>query len=353
MNNGWTYRERVDRASVDQSVLEYYVQKYRHSSVVEWRSRIELGQVLLDGKQTTPETILRSGQWLTYHRPPWQEPTVPLSFEILYQDADLAIVSKPSGLPVMPGGGFLEHTLLWQLKQAYPQDTPIPIHRLGRGTSGLLLLARSPLAKSNLSQQMRDRQICKIYRALASGVITSDHLIIERAIGKIPHPTLGYIYAATADGLYAYSEAQVIERYANSTLLEVKILTGRPHQIRIHLAAEGFPLVGDPLYDIGAIPIIKGNREQGIGNRENSPLNLLPIASCLLPLPKGDNHQSDRLPAPGDCGYYLHAYHLAFTHPRTGEAMNFTCPEPVQEVISGSGKELEIRNLERQGEQGR
>jgi 23S rRNA pseudouridine1911/1915/1917 synthase len=317
VNQGWIYREKIDRTGVGKTVLNYYTQKYHHSNESEWRSRIELGQVLVNDRLTTPETLLQLGQILTYHRSPWQETEVPLSFEILYEDADLLVIAKPSGLPVMPGGGFLENTLLWQLKKDYPQDTPVPIHRLGRGTSGLLLLARSQQAKSNLTKQMRDRKIHKVYRALASGIIICNRLTIDRAIGKIPHPVLGYIYAATPDGLFAHSECKVLKRYENSTLVEVNILTGRPHQIRIHLAAAGFPLVGDPLYDISGIPIIKGNREhfdklsasQGTENRVDFGLGF----------------NSEKLPVPGDCGYYLHAYHLSFSHPQTGDSMSIFC----------------------------
>jgi 23S rRNA pseudouridine1911/1915/1917 synthase len=301
LNQGWTYQEQVDRSGVGLTLLTYYSQRYLHSSPKEWHDKILAGQILLDGHLAKTDVLLRLGQQLTYHRPPWHEPDVPLSFEVLHEDSDLLIVAKPSGLPVLPGGGFLEHTLLHQLQQQYPQETPVPIHRLGRGTSGLMLVARSPLAKSRLSQQMRDRQIQKTYRALVGSGIP-DRLILTNAIGKIPHPTLGYIYGATTDGRFSHSECRVLKRSGSNTLLEVTILTGRPHQIRIHLAAAGYPLLGDPLYGIGGVPICQ---------------------------PEADN-ASEKISVPGDCGYHLHAYQLCFIHPQTGKPMNVICPAPME-----------------------
>ena len=301
MNDGWIYTDRVQKSSAGQTVLQYYTARYRHSTAVQWRERIESGQILLNEKPTTADTLLRAGQQLAYHRPPWQEPEVPLSFEIIYEDADLLIINKPSGLPVLPGGVFLQHTLLYQLQKLYSQDTPVPIHRLGRGTSGLMLLARSKLAKSNLSEQMRSHSITKVYIAKAQGIITEDKLIIRDRIGKIPHPILGYIYGATPTGKYARSDCKVIQRNKDNTIVEVTILTGRPHQIRIHLAAAGYPLVNDPLYDIGGIP------------RRHSP-NLAP--------------DRDKIVTPGDCGYYLHAYQIGFHHPATNRQISFTCAPP-------------------------
>ena len=299
MNQGWIYREQVKQVDAGLSALDYYTQRYRHSSREEWQAKIAAGQVLLDEQAIAPETILQTGQWLAYHRPPWQEPEAPLAFEVLYEDEDLLVVAKPAGLPVLPGAGFLEHTLLGQLHQRYPHDTPVPIHRLGRGTSGLVLLARSPLAKTHLSQQMRKRQIHKVYRALVGAGDMPDQFSLTQRIGKIPHPVVGYIYGASPTGLFARSDVQVIKRKPDSTLLEVTILTGRPHQIRIHLAAAGFPLLGDPLYVVGGVPLLQSSSEA-------------------------------EFPVPGDCGYHLHAYHLGFTHPKTGDCIHITCPAPAE-----------------------
>ncbi len=307
MNQGWVYKEQVGKAGEGQTLLDYYVRRYSHSSEDEWRSRILSHQVLLNEQPAQPDTKLERGQRLAYHRPPWQEPSVPLEFEVIYEDSDLLAVTKPSGLPVMPGAGFLEHTLLGQLKKHYPSETPVPVHRLGRGTSGLVLLGRSPLAKSELTRQMRDRKIHKVYRALAAGTDclgqpVPEQFTIKTPIGKVPHPTLGYIYGAVAEddpsASFAHSECQVVRRDGSATVLNVTILTGRPHQIRIHLAAAGYPLLGDPLYAIGGVPKLTVHPETGT------------------------------LPVPGDCGYQLHAWRLGFCHPRTRQPITLEAPPP-------------------------
>ncbi len=303
MNQGWTYTDNVQTNG--ETVLDYYRRRYRHSSEDEWRSRIEQGLILLDGKSVDAGQVLAKGQKLTYRRLPWEEPSVPLNFEVLYEDADLWAISKPVGLPVLPGGGCLEHTVLWVMRSRYPNEQPAPLHRLGRGTSGVMLVARSAQAKSELSRQFRVRSqrssgiatgsMRKIYRALIGPTTASDlpdRFVCDQAIGKIPYPRLGYVYGHMKAGLHARSEGQVLERRADSTLVEVQILTGRPHQIRIHLAAAGYPLLNDPLYGVGGIPKVGGTA------------------------------------IPSDCGYRLHAYQLQFAHPRTGEAISVTAELP-------------------------
>lgn len=302
MNQGWIYRDRVPPAAVGQTLLDFYAQRYRHSSREDWRDRMAAGQITVDEQLGHADQTLQVGQALAYHRPPWQEPDVPLDFTVLHEDEDVVAIAKPSGLPVLPGGGFLEHTLLHQLQLRYPEDPPSPVHRLGRGTSGVMLLARSPLAKSELSRQLREstagetapRTFEKTYRALIGPSKLPEQFTIETPIGKVPYPGLGSIYAATLDGKPAYSKGRVIHRSTTQTLLEVTIHTGRPHQIRIHLAAIGYPLLNDPLYAPGGLPYPIDTAYEGA--------------------------------KPGDCGYWLHAYRVRFIHPRTRSPLAIVAP---------------------------
>ncbi len=301
INQGYVYQEHVQPRDQGLTVLAYYTQTYQHSSGQEWEARIVSGQILLNDYPTDPDTCLQTGQHLQYHRPPWQEPDVPLTFEVIYEDPDLMVIAKPAGLPVLPGAGFLEHTLLYQLQYRYPHKTPVPIHRLGRGTSGLMLLARSARARAHLSQQMRNQQIHKIYRTLVGSITTPDQFTITQPIGKLPHPSLGYVYGASLTGLAAHSSCQVLRRHSSTTLLEVTIRTGRPHQIRIHLAFAGYPLLNDPLYGLGGVPLL---------------------------LTEG------KVPVPGDIGYHLHATQLRLQHPITKATMDLNYPPPPELVDS-------------------
>ncbi|NDJ18209.1 RluA family pseudouridine synthase [Myxacorys almedinensis] len=296
LNQGWIYRDRI---TAPVTLLDYYATRYTHSSRQDWCDRIQSGLIFVDHHAILdPQTLLSAGQVLSYHRPPWVEPDVPFDVAVLYEDHDVLILSKPSGLPVLPGGGFLDHTLLGWLKRHY-DDPPIPMHRLGRGTSGAMLLAKTEIARSKLAQMFRDstilsgtsRAIQKIYRALATRTDQPDAFTVTHPIGKVTHPTLGYLYAATSTGKAAISHCRVLRRgrIPDTTLLEVIIPTGRPHQIRIHLATAGYPLWGDPLYGVGGMT---------------------------------------KASVPGDCGYFLHAYQVSLPHPTGGYQLTVTAQPP-------------------------
>ena len=307
-NKGWVYRDRVPPQADGQVALDFYAGRYTHSSQALWQSHFEADRIRLGDRPIDADFPLREGQGLAYHRPPWTEADVPRYLAILHEDRDLVALAKPAGLPVLPGGDFLEHTLLHLLHRRYA-DRPAPLHRLGRGTSGLVLCARSGIARRRLSQDWAQRRLKKYYRALASGTRMPDVFDLDTPIGRLPHPQLGYIYAAHPQGKQAHTRCRVLERRPDleQTLLEVEITTGRPHQIRIHLAAAGFPLVGEPLYQLG-------------GQAASDP--------CGLSKTAHPQDASQRPVLPGDGGYHLHAWRLVFDHPRSGAPTSLACRPP-------------------------
>lgn len=269
-NTGFAYREQLGPDAHGLSALEYVSARHTHSTREVWTARFNAGELELDGAVAGIDARLRRGQWLVWNRPAWDEPQVPLHFEVIHEDADVLVVDKPSGLPTAPAGGFFAHTLQTLVQQRDPAWTPM--HRLGRGTSGLVLFARGG-ARSILQADFRGHRIEKRYLARVTGILEPQ--TIDVPIGPIAHPRLGELFAATPAG----KRAETIVERVDGDLAQVRITTGRPHQIRIHLAYVGHPLVGDPLY-----------------------------------LPGG----AIRDELPGELGYFLHAWQLGFVHPRTG-----------------------------------
>jgi 23S rRNA pseudouridine1911/1915/1917 synthase len=291
MNSGYEYRERIIPEGAGRSIASYLAWRYPHTSREEWEERILQGRVLLDGWPAQPRLAVETGQMLVWVRPPWEEPTAPLSFAILFRDDHLLAVLKPAGLPTLPGGGYLEHTLLAILRRGYPEASPV--HRIGRGTTGVVLCARSEEAARSLSSAWRGEQVRKIYRALISGQPGSDRYSVAAPIGRVPHRRAPFkAHAAVPDGKRALSHIQVLERRDDASLVEVEIVTGRPHQVRIHLAASGHPLVGDAFYGPGGVP------------------------------------KTDAAVGPGEGGFLLHSHRLLLSHPVGGQALELEAPLP-------------------------
>lgn len=290
LNRGFIYHTSVQPGHAGRTVLTLLASDHAHSSVADWSTRIAAGEVLLDARPARADDVVHAGQVLTWHRPPWDEPEVPLRFDVLHEDEDVLAVAKPSGLPTMPAGGFLDHTLLAVVRARHGDVHPV--HRLGRFTSGIVVFARTRDAAAALGRAWREHAVFKEYRALGAGTPAWQTHDISTPIGPLPHPLLGTVHAASSDGRAAHSIATVVERRPSSTLFDVRITTGRPHQIRIHLAAVGHPLVGDPLYADGGRP------------RATNP------------------------GLPGDGGYLLHAHRLECAHPDGRRRLTLRAPPP-------------------------
>jgi 23S rRNA pseudouridine1911/1915/1917 synthase len=294
LNGGYAYTTIISSKYHGQSLLSHLASLYPHSTPQVWQQKLNNGEVTLNGVTATGSESVTLGQTLVWNRPPWIEPDAPQHFEVMFEDPHLLAVDKPSGLPTIPGGGFMENTLLRLVQKQTPSANPV--HRLGRATTGIVLFAKTPQAASNLFANWNTPKVRKIYRALAQNIAQHDDYEILTPIGLVPHPLIGSVWAASPSGKPSKSLAKVISRSTSTntgtTTFEVSLNSGRPHQIRIHLASIGHPLVGDPLYGLTGQPL------------ENLP------------------------GLPGDGGYCLHAQYLKFHHPITGEQINLEAPLP-------------------------
>jgi 23S rRNA pseudouridine1911/1915/1917 synthase len=280
MNRGFVYRATVAAADAGQSVLAFHVGRFRHSDETAWRAAIAAGRVLVNGRSAVPEQRLAAGDELEFHRPPWREPAAPESFEVAFEDEHVLVVVKPAGLQVLPAGPFSERTLLALVRNSdASRAAAAPAHRLGRGTSGLIAFGKSAAARSSLTRQLRELTLGKTYLAWVEGTRLPDSFAARQPIARVPHGPLG-IHVAAERGRASLTRVRVLRRVGVRTLVAAQPITGRPDQIRIHLAAAGAPIVGDPLFGPGGVPI------------------------------------SDAPPGAG--GYLLHAASLAFDHPVGG-----------------------------------
>lgn len=216
------------------------------------------GFITVNGKPVKSSLKLNPGDKVDIAIPPEAPPQIEpenIPLKIVYEDADLLVIDKPAGLPVHPAPGHPSHTLVNALLHYLPQlakddDSLRPgiVHRLDKDTSGLLIVAKNRLAQANLSQQFKNRVVKKTYLTLVQGKLTPEKGTIEAAIGR--DPSHRQRMAIVDRGRAARTEYRVIKYVGNNSLLEIKPETGRTHQIRVHLAAIGYPIVGDATYGL-------------------------------------------------------------------------------------------------------
>lgn len=271
--------------------------EYSRSRLADW---IRAGQVRLDGEVVKPNRRLAGGEQVTLSAElvPHGDPRPQdIALDLRYADPAVYVVNKPAGLVVHPGSGNPDGTLVNALLHLDPELEVLPraglVHRLDKDTTGCVLVARTVNSHNRLVRAMKRREIRRRYQALARGsVIAGD--TVDAPMGR--HPVDRRRQTVRSDGRPARTRYRVLRRLTGATLLEVTLETGRTHQIRVHLAHAGFPVIGDPVYGVTGAPagLSDAQRAAWLGFRRQA----------------------------------LHAADLAFPHPDTGETVEVDAPLP-------------------------
>lgn len=238
----------------------YIAQKCGTLSRTMIQKLIEDGEVLVNGKEKKISYKTKQGDVIEIHIPEAKEinlkaQNIPL--DVVYEDSDIIVVNKPKGMVVHPANGNPDGTLVnavmalckGSLSGIGGEIRPGIVHRLDKDTSGLIIVAKNDTAHINLSKQIKDRQVKKIYIALVRGNVGENEATINMPIGRSTKDRKKM--AVRKDGKEAVTHFKVLKRYGKYTLLELKIDTGRTHQIRVHMAEIGHPVVGDMIYSNG------------------------------------------------------------------------------------------------------
>jgi 23S rRNA pseudouridine1911/1915/1917 synthase len=282
---------------LDQALARLFPE-YSRSRLKSW---LLDGALVVDGASPRPRDPVIGGEVVTLNVP--SEPLVaaapePILLDVVYEDEVLLVINKPAGLVVHPGAGNLTGTLLNGLLNHAPELESLPragiVHRLDKDTSGLLLVARTLPAHTTFVRMLADREISRHYLAVCAGVLTGGGKI-DAPIGR--HRTDRTRMCVRDDGRPAVTHYTVIERFQAHTYINVRLETGRTHQIRVHFAHRRHPLLGDPVYG-GRLALPKGASEE------------------LVAMLRGFRRQA------------LHAAKLGFAHPETGEAIALEAPLP-------------------------
>lgn len=276
--------ERIDRFLADsQDLTRSFLQKI-----------LKEGEVIVNGKSVKANYKLRKGDRVEFEIPEAVEPDIvaediPLS--ILYEDADVLVVDKPKGMVVHPAAGHYSRTLVnavmyhckGELSGINGVLRPGIVHRIDRDTTGSIIICKNDMAHNEIARQLKEHSINRRYRAIVTGVLKDEEGTIEGAIGRDKKDRKKM--AITADGKPAVTHYRVLQRFKHYTYVECVLETGRTHQIRVHMASIGHPLLGDEVY----------------------------------------GRRSDKYKCEGQC---LHAMTLGFHHPRTGEYIEVNAPLP-------------------------
>lgn len=308
------FRVVVDKGQAMVRVDKYLFERIVNASRNRIQKAADAGLIMANGKPVKSSYKVKPCDVLTVmmDRPRYDNDIIPedIPLDIVYEDNDLMVINKPAGLVVHPGCGNYHGTLVnaiaWHLKDNPRYDPNDPqvglVHRIDKDTSGLLVVAKTPDAKTHLGLQFYNKTTKRKYNALVWGIVENNEGTIEGNIGRNPKDRMQMaVLSDPAQGKHAVTHYRVLERLGYVTLVECVLETGRTHQIRVHMKHIGHTLFNDERY--GGNEILKGTHFSKYKQFVNN---------CFETCPR----------------QALHAMTLGFVHPRTGEEMFFTSPLP-------------------------
>ena len=308
------FRVVVDKGQSQVRVDKYLFERLVNSSRNRIQKAADAGLIMANGKPVKSSYKVKPCDVLTVmmDRPRYDNDIIPedIPLDIVYEDNDLMVVNKPAGLVVHPGCGNYHGTLVnaiaWHLKDNPKYDPNDPqvglVHRIDKDTSGLLVVAKTPDAKTHLGLQFYNKTTKRKYNALVWGVVENNEGTIEGNIGRNPKDRMQMaVLSDPAQGKHAVTHYRVLERLGYVTLVECVLETGRTHQIRVHMKHIGHTLFNDERY--GGNEILKGTHFSKYKQFVNNCFDTCPRQA-------------------------LHAMTLGFVHPVTGEEMYFTSEMP-------------------------
>jgi len=231
------------------TVLEFFKDQYPRVAVETWTRRMAQGEVLDEcGRTVDPATPYRAGACVFYYRELENEHSIPFVEQVLYRDEHILVADKPHFLPVIPSGRFLQQTLLVRLRNAYNFESLVPVHRLDRETAGVVLFSINSRTTGHYTSLFRNRRVTKVYEALAPTIDPTSLPIVKRSRIVRGEP---FFRMKEVEGPINSETHITYERsVGREALYQLLPLTGRKHQLRLHLAGLGIPVVNDKLYPV-------------------------------------------------------------------------------------------------------
>tara|TARA_B100000035_G_scaffold315479_1_gene336797 strand:+ start:7907 stop:8842 length:936 start_codon:yes stop_codon:yes gene_type:complete len=308
-NNIYNFTLEVDKEDRVDKLLSNYFLEYSRSTIQKW---ISTNNVKIDGNLCSQKDKVKKNCHVSINistKPEVNLIAEEIAIDIIDESDDYIIVNKPSGMVTHIAPGNYNGTLQNALFYKYPELADVPrtgiIHRLDKDTSGILVISRNLISHNYLSKQLQDRKFKKKYHAIVSGIIDSS-MRIEEPIAR--HPVDRKKMAVSSKGRFACSIIKPLKFYENTSHVEVDIITGRTHQIRVHMAYKKHPIIGDRLYGF----------KKNIFVKSHNILNSINFSF----------------------GQYLHAHSLSFADPKTNVIKTYSAPYPkdyqlLLDVISG------------------